>query len=118
MPDFRTDVKLTGVFARKPRPTQTISVDTQYIPPWVSKISSDIMAYGEAGNGNGNRNGKGNGKVKLKNLAWYCLITGLDSPKLPLSVVQKLYVLIQCIAPEFGQASFLESVEVIGHMHI
>jgi len=67
LPEFRTDVKLTGVFARRPRPTQTLSVGTQYIAPWVSKVSSDIMAYGEAGNGNGNRNrnGKRNGKVKL-----------------------------------------------------
>ena len=62
---------------------------------------------------------EGNGKVNLKNSCMVLsIITGLDSPKLPLSVVQKLYVLIQCIAPEFGQASFLESVEVIGHMHI
>ena len=70
LPEFRTNRKLTGVFARKPHPTQTLSVGigTQYIPPWVSKISSDIMAYGEAGNGNGYRNGKENGKVKLKKL--------------------------------------------------
>ena len=54
----------TGVFARKPRPTQTLSVDTQYIPPWVSKVSSDIMEYGEAGNGNGNKKQKWKGKWK------------------------------------------------------
>jgi len=117
LPEFRTDVKLTGVFARKPRLTQTLSVDTQYIPPWVSKISSDIMAYGEAGNGNGNRNrnGKGNGKVKLKKS---CMVlsnywTGLTQTT-SFSAVQKLYMCLFSVllAPELGQASFLQSVEV------
>ena len=93
------DVKLTGVFARKLRPTQTPSVDTQYIPPWVSKISSDIMAYGEAGNGNGNRNRRGKWKSEFKKLLHgtvYNYWTGLTQTT-SFSVVQKLYVLIKHI---------------------
>ena len=52
----------------------------------------------------------------METLAWYW--TGLTQTT-SFSVGQKLNMLIQSIiAPEPGQASFLKSVEVKGHMHI